>query len=114
MRMITPTNVPNMKKPQNERASEYCPYQSFRYHRVFARMGASSTGMTGMAASSAGTSMINPLIRKIASAEANGPVTRKPYSPQRFPNPGVEHAELTPKINPNGKAMMAQTSKTKM
>jgi hypothetical protein len=58
-----------------------------------------------------GTNKINPLMRKIASEEAKGPVTKKPNSPQRFPNPG--HAARSPKNNPNGKAMMAQTSKTK-
>jgi len=97
--MIVPTSVPKMKKPQNDRASEYCPRHSVQYHAVFAAIGISSAGNRGAlsaateaaspaessAGSSAGKAAIRPLTRKIVSEEANGPVTKKPNSPQRLP-----------------------------
>ena len=58
MPMIVPTSVPKMKKPQNDRASEYCPRHSVRYHAVFAAIGISSAGNRG--ALSAATEAASP------------------------------------------------------
>jgi hypothetical protein len=56
--MIVPTSVPKMKKPQNDRASEYCPRHSVQYHAVFAAIGISSAGNRG--ALSAATEAASP------------------------------------------------------
>jgi hypothetical protein len=105
--VFTTTYVPNIKNPQNETTSEYCPRQSLEARGKFPGA-ARRDGFH-----SAGKNRIRQLTKKTASKAPSGPLTKKPNRPQRLPLGYRTQAKSIPNHKANQYPMAAQKSKIK-